>query len=218
MKLRRLCKRAGDILFALLALALLWPLLCVIAILLLTVQGTPVLYSETRVGRRGKPFTIYKFRTMRPGANSVASVAPSNDPDITPAGKMLKPTRLDELPQLINVLNGNMSLVGPRPLSPKHLATLPPATAELLLTVPPGITDPASLTFLAEDEVLATVNDAERIYLEVLLPAKIDIQLEYIRNWSLARDVAIIYSTFCTVWSGSAWERSRQVVASLIAA
>jgi lipopolysaccharide/colanic/teichoic acid biosynthesis glycosyltransferase len=218
MNVPGLCKRAVDILLALLALALLWPLFCVIAILLLSVQGTPLLYRETRIGRRGRPFTLYKFRTMRPGANHVASVAPSNDPGITPAGKMLKPTRLDELPQLINVLRGNMSLVGPRPLSPKHLATLPPATVELLLTVPPGITGPASLTFLAEDDVLAGVGDPERIYLEVLLPAKVDIQLEYIRHWSLARDLAIIYGTLSSVWSGSAWERSRQVVASLIAA
>lgn len=217
MKRARPGKRSVDILLSLLAVALLWPLLCVIAMLLLTVQGAPLVYRETRVGRRGKRFLIYKFRTMQPGANNLASVAPSNDPRITPAGKILKPTRLDELLQLFNVLRGDMSLVGPRPLSPKHLSTLAPSTIEELLTMRPGITGAASVEFLAEDDVLAAVDDPEGVYLQVILPAKIDRQLEYVRTWSLARDAAIIFDTLASVWSRSAWERSRQVVADLIA-
>lgn len=209
-------KRAIDVAASFLALVILLPLFGVIVILLMLTQGMPVFYGETRVGKHGKPFTIYKFRTMKPGANQLSSVATSNDPNITRLGLILKPSRLDELPQLFNVLRGDMSIVGPRPISPKHLANMESTLIETLLTVRPGITSPASVMFLAEDDVLASVPVPEDTYINTILPAKIKIQLDYLQSWSLASDCRIIFATLRNLWSRRAWKRSREMVTRLL--
>lgn len=209
-------KRAFDLAASLLALIVLLPLFAIIAVSLILIQGVPVFYCETRVGKHGKPFTIYKFRTMQPEANQIASVAPSNDVNITRSGRLLKPSRLDELPQLFNVLRGDMSIVGPRPVSPKHLANIERASIDILLRVRPGITSPASVMFLAEDDVLVTVPAAEDIYINTLLPAKIKIDLDYLQTWSLSSDSRIIFATFRNLWSRRAWERSRKMTSRLL--
>lgn len=209
-------KRAFDVVASLLALIVLLPLFGVIAVLLVLTQGMPVFYGETRVGKHGKPFTIYKFRTMQPEANQLGSVAPSSDPNITRLGQILKPSRLDELPQLYNVLRGDMSIVGPRPISPKHLVNMERALIEALLTVRPGITSPASVMFLAEDDVLANVPAPEDTYINTILPAKIKIHVDYLHSWSLANDARILFATFRNLWSRRAWERSREMITHLL--
>ena len=211
-------KRAFDIVGALLGLVIVSPLLVVIALLLLVLQGPPLFYREARIGLFRCPFTIVKFRTMAVGANRTASVAPGNDPQLTPIGRWLKPSRLDELPQLFNVLKGDMSLVGPRPLPPAHLQHLPEATAARLLTVKPGITSRAALAFIAEDDVLAEVADAERTYLDVILPAKAAAHADHPHAWSLSADIKTLLSTLVLAWSPQVWRDSRRMVRSLLAA
>lgn len=210
-------KRAFDIAASLLALVLVWPLFVIIAGLLLVTQGPPVFYRETRIGRQRRPFTIYKFRTMRYGANATRSVATSDDPRLTGLGRYLKPARLDELPQIVNVLKGDMSLVGPRPLPPLHLTTVGAPESDLLLSVRPGITSPAALHFIAEDEVLARAVDAEGAYLSAILPAKIAMQIDYVRSWSIARDLKVLLTTLLLSWSPETWRRSRKHLEALLA-
>lgn len=211
-------KRGIDAAVAALLLLILSPLLAAIALLLLTVQGRPVIYSETRIGLRGRPFSIYKFRTMLPRLNDTASVAPQNDPRITPVGKLLKPSRLDELPQLVNVLTGDMSLVGPRPLRETHLRALAPEIAACLLSVRPGITSPAGIAFIAEDEILAEAGDPERTYTEIILPAKAAAQRDYVQSWSLLGDWRVLLTTLTHVWSPAAWQTSRRMIRGLLRA
>lgn len=210
-------QRSFDIVVVLLAIALLWPLLLVISLTLLVVQGPPVLYRETRMGARGIPFTIFKFRTMLPRSNQVATVAASGDPCLTRIGKYLKPSRLDELPQLFNVLKGDMSLVGPRPLPASHMNALAPAMAHRLLAVRPGMTSAASIQFIAEDDVLAETPNAEQTYLNVILPAKVRAQIEATGDWRLARDLRILFDTLILAWTPACWQRSRLMIRSLLA-
>ena len=210
-------KRAFDIVVSFVGLVLLWPLLAAIAVLLLVSQGPPVLYKDTRVGIQGRRFVIYKFRTMRPNASEVARVASSDDPLLTFAGRKLKPSRLDELPQLINVLKGDMSLVGPRPLPPAHLEAVEPSVAARLLSVRPGLTGPAAIPFIAEDDVLAESENAETTYVNVILPAKIEAQLGYAESWSLAGDLKILLTTVISAWSPKVWRRSRDMIRALVA-
>ena len=211
-------KRVMDVIVSLVLLALLSPLLLAVSILLAVAQGPPVFYRETRMGMHRRPFSILKFRTMRHDQDNGASVAPSDDPRITPVGALLKPSRLDELPQLINVLAGDMSLVGPRPLPPGHLATLEPAYVEDLLSARPGVTSPATVWFIAEDDVLAGSDDAERIYLDVILPAKVAGQLDYLHSWTFTGDFKVLLATVSCVWSKRAWRESRDMIRRLIEA
>lgn len=210
-------QRVFDVLVSLAAFILLLPILAVITTMLLIAQGPPVIYRETRIGIHGRPFVIYKFRTMLANADQLASVATRDDPRLTTLGRYLKPSRLDELPQLINTLRGDMSLVGPRPLPPSHLAALPAAVSRRLLTVRPGITSPASIRFIAEDDVLAEIPDAERTYLESILPAKVKMQNEWLGNRSLLRDVHVLFDTVTLAWSPGVWQRSRDMIRALIA-
>ena len=197
-------------------LLLVWPILIAIWLLLFVFQGTPVIYRESRVGKAGRLFQIYKFRTMAIGANHASSVATSNDPRLTMLGRYLKPWRLDELPQLVNVLKGDISLVGPRPLPPSHLASLGAATRRKILAVSPGMTSRVSIMFIAEDELLARTSEPERIYLDVLLPAKIAAHLGEPETWSLWHDLESLGHTFLA-WSPAHWEKSRNMIRDLLA-
>lgn len=214
--MRSVTKRCFDVIASISLLLLLSPLLFTLAIILAIAQGLPVLYREARIGRNRRPFVILKFRTMRPGANDAASVAPGNDPRVTPLGKMLRPSRLDELPQLVNILVGDMSFVGPRPLPPAHLATLPAEQANQLLAVAPGLATPTSLAFIAEDDVLAEADDAEATYIERILPAKVAAGIDYARSWSLATDVVVLVKTLLGAWSPDTWRASRDRLRALI--
>ena len=194
-------KRALDFAAALAGLVLLAPLLAVVAAWIRLDSPGPVFFRQERVGRGGVPFRIHKFRTMRAAAEAAGpALTVGADPRITRAGAFLRRTKLDELPQLIDVLRGDMSLVGPRPEVPRYVATYPPALRAKVLSVRPGITDPASLQFRDESALLARAADPEREYREVVLPAKLRLAADYVDQATLAGDLRLIGSTLRTLW------------------
>lgn len=188
-----MAKRVFDVICSALGLLLLSPLLLAVAVWIKLDSPGPVLFRQTRVGRFGVPFTIHKFRTMR--AEPGAQITIGADPRITRAGRFLRATKLDEFPQLWDVLRGAMSLVGPRPEVPRYVALYPVALRDVVLSVRPGITDPASLSFRHESELLAQAADPEREYVDVVLPQKLQLAADYVRHASLAGDVRLILAT-----------------------
>ncbi|NDY93429.1 sugar transferase [Ideonella livida] len=185
-------KRLFDLLGAGMGLLLLAvPGLLVALVIRLDSPG-PVFFRQERVGRGGRPFRIHKFRTMRVDAERAGQLTVGADARITRVGAWLRARRLDELPQLIDVLQGTMSLVGPRPEVPRYVAHYPAALREVVLSVRPGITDPASLQFRHEAEQLAAAADPEREYIEVILPAKLAAAAAYARDASLWTDLAVV--------------------------
>ena len=189
-----MAKRLFDIAVAALALGLLSPLLLLVALAVKLDTPGPVFYRQERVGRHGMPFRIHKFRTMHDGAGG-PPLTVGNDPRITRAGAFLRRTRIDELPQFIDVLLGRMSLVGPRPEVPRYVAQYPPALRERVLAVRPGITDPASLAYIDEARLLAAAADPEREYVQVILPAKLQHAADYAERSSLATYLAVLWRT-----------------------
>ncbi|HEX7638980.1 MAG TPA: sugar transferase [Burkholderiaceae bacterium] len=168
------------------------PMLAVAAWIRLDSPG-PVFFRQERVGRHGRPFRIHKFRTMRVDAEaSGPQITVGADARITRVGRILRDNRLDELPQFLDVLAGDMSLVGPRPEVPRYVAVWPPALRERVLAVRPGITDPASLEFRDEAALLAAAADPEREYVEVILPRKLARAADYADRASLWTDLAVI--------------------------
>lgn len=191
-----MAKRLFDIVCAGLGLLILLPVLIALALWIKWDSPGPVLFRQERVGRFGKPFYIHKFRSMRVDAPALGpQITVGEDPRITRSGRVLRAAKLDELPQLWDVLRGAMSLVGPRPEVPRYVALYTPAQRELVLSVRPGITDPASLQFRNESEVLARAADPEREYAEVILPAKLKLAGEYVRQASLWTDIRLILAT-----------------------
>lgn len=189
-------KRGLDLTVAAAGLLLLAPLLAVVALWIRLDSPGPVFFRQERVGRAGRPFRIHKFRTMVAEATARGpGITVGDDPRITRAGRWLRRAKIDELPQLIDVLAGHMSLVGPRPELPHYVALYPAALREQLLAVRPGITDPASLQYADEARLLATAGDPEREYREVLLPAKLQLSAEYARRATLATDLGVLART-----------------------
>ena len=193
-------KRLFDVICSALGLLVLAPLLLLAAVWIKLDSPGPALFRQTRIGRFGVPFTIHKFRTMRvePGAAITAGA----DPRITRSGQVLRQTKLDELPQLWDVLRGAMSLVGPRPELPRYVELYPADMRERVLAVRPGITDPASLAFSHEAELLAAAADPEREYREVVMPAKLKLSADYAASASLATDLQLILRTLGRVLRG----------------
>lgn len=189
-----MAKRLFDLLGSATALLLLAPLLLAVALIVKLDTPGPVFFRQERVGRGGVPFRIHKFRTMQAGVAGPQLTA-VDDPRITRAGRWLRRTRVDELPQFIDVLLGRMSLVGPRPEVPRYVAHYPAALRERALAVRPGITDPASLHYIDEAAQLAAAADPEREYIEVILPAKLARAAAYAEQASLATDVAVLWRT-----------------------
>lgn len=191
-------KRLFDVSLAAAGLVCLAPLLAIVAGLVWWSSPGPVFFRQERVGRGLRPFRIYKFRTMV--VDAPARGAPLThgdaDPRITPVGRWLRRYKLDELPQLINVLVGDMSFVGPRPEVPRYVARFPAEFAELLQERP-GITDPASLKYRDEGALLAGADDPEERYLRVILPDKLALSREYQRRRTLATDLTVICKTLC---------------------
>ncbi|MDE2082013.1 MAG: sugar transferase [Burkholderiales bacterium] len=192
-------KRLFDLLLAAAALLLLSPLMLAVALAIRLDSPGPVFFRQQRVGRHGVPFNIHKFRSMRDGAAGPALTVGA-DPRITRVGAWLRRLRLDELPQLIDVLQGTMSLVGPRPELPRYVAHYPPALRDLALAVRPGITDPSSLAFLDEAERLAAAADPEREYIERILPAKLQCAADYAARASLGTDLGVLWRTVRALW------------------
>ena len=156
--------------------------------------GGSALYRQVRVGRDGRHFEIVKLRTMRGGPDDGTTITTADDPRITRFGAFLRRTKLDELPQLVNVLRGEMSLVGPRPDVPELVPT-EGEQARTILSVPPGITGPATLVFRDEEQLLARQPDPARYNAEVLLPTKARINEHYVRTWRLRRDLRYLLLT-----------------------
>ncbi len=192
---RKYLKRVFDFIASLLGLIVLSPLFLVVAILIKLDDGGSVFFRQTRVGQYGKPFKIYKFRTMVENAEKLgAQITKGDDPRITKVGRFLRKYKLDELPQLINVLKGEMSLVGPRPEVPKFVKLFEEDYKEIL-QVKPGITDYASLEFKDENELLKGAENPEEIYIREILPKKIEYYKRYLKEISFTTDLKLIFKT-----------------------
>lgn len=187
--------RTFDLLAALLGLLVLLPFLALVALLVKLQDGGPVFYRQERVGRGGRPFRIWKFRTMVVDADRVGKpLTVGADPRVTRIGAFLRRWKLDELPQLLNVVAGEMGLVGPRPEVPKYVAHYTEAQ-RAVLALRPGVTDLASIAYRNESELLAGLEDPEGHYLQVILPDKIRINLDYAAKASLGRNLKVILAT-----------------------
>lgn len=192
-------KRMFDIAASLAGLMLLAPLFALVALWIKLDSPGPVLFRQQRVGRHGAPFSIYKFRTMAAAAGATLQLTVGRDSRITRAGQFLRRYKLDELPQLINVLQGAMSLVGPRPEVPRYVACYPPEVRAIVLSVAPGITDWASILYREESAILGRAADPERAYRETILPAKLDYYVRYVRERSFWTDLRIIFRTLAAI-------------------
>lgn len=193
-------KRLFDIVAASAGLLLLAPLFAAIAFWIKVDSPGPVFFRQQRVGRHGKPFSIFKFRTMHTSRAVTLQLTVGCDRRITGAGHFLRRYKLDELPQLINVLQGSMSLVGPRPEVPRYVDCYPPEVRTIVLSVAPGITDWASVLYREESTILGQAADPERTYRETILPAKLDYYVRYVRERSFWTDLRIIFSTLAAVF------------------
>ena len=194
---RLLRKRAFDMVCAALGLLVLSPVLLLCALLVGLTSPGGVLFRQERVGKDGVPFTIYKFRSMRKD-NAGLKISTSGDSRITPVGRVLRKTKLDELPQLWNVLKGDMSFVGPRPEVREYTDLYTPEQRQVLL-VRPGITGLASIRYRNENDLLSASTDPNRTYIEEVMPAKLALDLEYIPRACVSYDVRLILETLVTV-------------------
>jgi len=192
-------KRLLDILSSLLVLILLCPVWLVIALLIVCDSRGGVFYRQIRVGKDNKDFYLYKFRTMRPDADkkSLLTVG-ERDSRVTRVGYFLRKYKLDEFPQLINVLKGDMSIVGPRPEVRKYVDMYTPEQMRVL-SVRPGLTDLASIQYVHENELLAASDNPEQTYIDEVMPAKLQLNLQYIDNQSFWGDIKLIFQTFTAI-------------------
>ncbi|MGQ9847169.1 MAG: sugar transferase [Bacteroidales bacterium] len=190
--------RLFDIVFSLLILLVLSPLFLIISLLIFITSKGPVIYLQKRVGKNGKIFNLIKFRTMYVNADKQGFLTVGNDKRITFVGKFLRKYKLDELPQFLNVLLGQMSIVGPRPEVPKYVA-LYNERQKKVLTVKPGITDYSSLIYFEESNELGKTTNPEEYYIKVIMPHKINLSLEYIEKKNLCFDIKIIFWTFLRI-------------------
>lgn len=198
-KLSLIIKRIFDIAVSSIGLIVLLPILIVIAILIKLDSKGPVFFKQKRVGKNKKIFEIYKFRTMVTDAEKLGKqITIGSDNRITKVGRFIRKYKLDEFPQLINVLKGEMSLVGPRPEVPKYVE-LYDIYQEQILLVQPGITDYASIKFKNESELLGCSDNPEKSYVEDIMPQKINLNMKYIKNISLFEDIKLVLSTILEI-------------------
>lgn len=193
-------KRTFDLVLSFTGLLLLSPVLLLIAFLIKRDSPGPVFFRQERIGLHGTPFRIHKFRTMtvaQPG--NAMQITVGQDARITKIGAFLRHYKIDELPQLIDVLQGSMSLVGPRPEVPKYVALYPEPTKSIVLSVRPGITDLASIEYRSESELLGKSNNPEQTYINEVMPAKLAYCVRYVQQQSLWLDIQIIARTFLAV-------------------
>jgi len=191
----RPAKRALDLVGAGVGVVLLAPLFALVAVAIKAGDGGPVFYRQRRVGRNGREFRIWKFRTMVVDAERAGPpLTAGEDPRVTRVGAVLRRFKVDELPQLLNVLVGEMSLVGPRPEVARYIAYYTP-NERLILRHVPGITDPASLAYADEAALLAGAGDPERVYLRQIMPEKIRLSMRYARSATVLSDMMVILQT-----------------------
>lgn len=193
-----LFKRCFDLFFSILGVIILLPFIIIIGILIKLTSDGPILFKQIRVTKDGKLFNIYKFRTMKNNSEGNKQITVGNDSRITSIGRMLRKTKLDELPQLFNVIKGEMSLVGPRPEVPKYVE-LYTEEQKNILKVRAGITDYASIYFSNESELLGKAKDPDKYYIEKIMPYKIKLNQKYIENMGITTDIKIIFLTIFKV-------------------
>lgn len=194
--------RFFDVFFSAVLLLVSLPVLLIIGFFVLLDDGFPIFYVQKRIGRHGREFSLYKFRSMRKDANKKGNLTVGDrDPRILKSGYFIRKYKLDELPQLINVLNGSMSVVGPRP-EVKEFVDMYTDHQRKVLKVRPGITDLASIKYRNENEVLAKAENSRKVYIEEIMPEKIELNLEYIQNKSLTKYFSIIFGTFSVIIRG----------------
>jgi len=189
-----LLKRIFDIISSLFGLILLSPFIIIIAILIKLDSKGPIFFKQVRVTKNGREFKIFKYRTMKIGSDKYSQITVGKDSRITKIGDFLRKYKLDEIPQLINVLIGDMSLVGPRPEVPKYIALYTEEQREIL-KVRAGITDYASIEFSNENDILANEVDPEKAYIEKIMPRKIELNKKYLSEISVMTDIKIILLT-----------------------
>ncbi len=185
-------KRVFDIVLSLIGLVVLSPIFIAVAIVIKATSKGSIFYVQKRVGENFEEFNLYKFRSMREGKG--LQITSKDDPRITKIGKVIRKTKIDELPQLLNVLKGDMSLVGPRPEVRKYV-DIKEKEYKKILSIKPGITDNAAIEFRDEEEILSKYKDKERAYIEEILPKKIELYNKYIDNISLQNDIKLILKT-----------------------
>ena len=187
-------KRFFDIFSSLIVLIIISPLLILISIFIKLDSKGKILYNQKRVGINGKEFKLFKFRTMKPGSDIKGLLTIGNDTRITRVGNVLRKTKLDELPQLFNIIIGDMSVVGPRPETPNYVELYNKKQKEVL-SIRPGLTDYASLEFINESELLAKQDDPEQAYINTIMPQKLSLNIKYIQDQSFLLDLKIIFRT-----------------------
>ncbi|WP_445425008.1 sugar transferase [Alishewanella sp. HL-SH06] len=192
-------KRFFDVVCAALGLVVLFPVLLVIAIWIKLDSSGPVFFRQVRVGRFGVPFRIHKFRTMRVNAEQSGLLTIGRDNRITRSGHLLRKTKLDELPQLIDVLMGKMSLVGPRPEVQEFIDCYPENVRAKVLSVRPGITDRASIEMVDENDILSKYPEPRQAYIDHILPLKQRYYVEYVDSHSVVTDIRIIWDTLLKI-------------------
>lgn len=205
-------KRLFDMAVSMIGLICTAPLMLLLAIWIKLSSPGPVLYSQIRVGLHGQSFRLYKFRSMVVNADQLgSSVTTGRDPRITTVGRILRKTKLDELPQLWNVLRGDMSLVGPRPDVPEIIATYTPEMRHIL-NIRPGITSIASLHLRHEEELLSLAADPNTFYIQTVVPAKVNLAMEHVRRDSFLFDLFILIQTVWAVAAGRSTQIKEHVV------
>lgn len=195
-------KRSIDFILSIIGIIILSPVLLIISILIKISTTGPIFFTQNRVGKKGRMFLIYKFRTMVLAAESLGpKITIGQDMRVTPIGRILRKTKLDELPQLFNVILGDMAIVGPRPEVSEYVDLYDANIREIVLSVRPGITDYASILMIDEGDVLAKSNDPKATYINEIMPQKLDLAMKYVKEQNLIIDLKIIFLTIFKVFS-----------------
>ncbi|ADQ13558.1 sugar transferase [Halanaerobium hydrogeniformans] len=194
-KREKLIKRFFDFIIASIGLIIVLPIILISYLIALIETKESGFFTQKRVGKNGKIFKIIKVKTMKSNTKHNTNVTTKKDPRITNSGKFFRKTKIDELPQLINIVKGEMSFVGPRPDVPEIINTMNKDDKDIILSVRPGITGPASLKYENEEEVLAEKDNPEKYNEEVIFPNKVRLNKEYIRNYSFFKDIYYIFKT-----------------------
>lgn len=195
----KITKRTFDVVACVAAVVILCPLWLCIGLLVACRSKGGALYRQTRVGRDGKEFKLLKFRTMRQDADKIGGlITVGEDARVTRIGRFLRKYKIDELPQFLNIIAGDMSIVGPRPEVPKYVALYDERQRQVL-SVRPGLTDYASIEYISENELLAHSSNPDRTYIEEIMPAKLELNLKYIENQSVSEDLRLICKTLFSI-------------------
>lgn len=193
--LNRFIKRSFDLIVSGIGLIFSLPIILIAALLVRINYGESGFFTQSRIGKEGKEFKIIKIKTMSSKIKFDTTVTTKNDPRITKLGSIYRKTKIDELPQLINVFKGEMSFVGPRPDVKELVYSIPEEVREIFLSIRPGITGPATLKYRNEEEILASVEDPQMYNDEVIFPDKVDINIDYIRDYNFIKDIGYILKT-----------------------